>query len=117
MRYTRLMKFIRIFLLALIIIGIGLLLTQKKWVPGLTDYILKHEKTHNNDGISLLNVYTVNGSNIYYYGTLVNGADVGTFKFIGSNGTDSYGKDNLHVYKGASIIPGADPKTFTWSRN
>jgi putative hemolysin len=33
-------KFIRIFLLVLIIIGIGLLLTQKLWVPKLVDMIL-----------------------------------------------------------------------------
>ncbi len=37
------MKFIRIFLLILIIIGIGLLLTQKKWVPQVVNYILKIE--------------------------------------------------------------------------
>ena len=33
-------KFIRIFLLILIIIGIILLLTQDMWVPKLVDYIL-----------------------------------------------------------------------------
>ena len=39
----QLIKFIRIFLLVLIIIGIGLILTQKKWVPVLVDKILKYE--------------------------------------------------------------------------
>jgi hypothetical protein len=34
-------KFVRIFLLILIIIGIGLLLTQKMWVPKVVDMILK----------------------------------------------------------------------------
>lgn len=34
-------KFIRIFLLVLIIIGIGLLITQKIWVPKVVDMILK----------------------------------------------------------------------------
>lgn len=36
-------KFIRIFLLVLIIIGIGLLLTQKMWVPRLVDAIIGPE--------------------------------------------------------------------------
>ena len=37
------MKFIRIFLLVLIIIGVGLLLSQKTWVPKVTDYILEKQ--------------------------------------------------------------------------
>jgi len=37
------MRAIRIFLLVLIIIGIGLLITQKTWVPKIVDYILKSE--------------------------------------------------------------------------
>ncbi|MBP6884132.1 MAG: hypothetical protein KBC06_02780 [Candidatus Pacebacteria bacterium] len=37
-------KFIRIFLLVLIIIGLGLLATQKTWVPKLVDKILESEK-------------------------------------------------------------------------
>ena len=37
------MKAIRIFLLILIVIGIGLLITQKSWVPILVDKILKYE--------------------------------------------------------------------------
>jgi hypothetical protein len=36
-------KFIRIFLLVLIVIGIGLLTTQKIWVPKVVDMILKSE--------------------------------------------------------------------------
>lgn len=36
-------KFIRIFLLVLIIIGIGLLVTQKMWVPKVVDMIMKVE--------------------------------------------------------------------------
>jgi hypothetical protein len=35
-------KFIRIFLLVLIIIGIGLLLTQSLWVPEVVAFILAH---------------------------------------------------------------------------
>lgn len=37
-------KFIRIFLLVLIVVGIGLLLTQKVWVPGLVNKILIYQK-------------------------------------------------------------------------
>ncbi len=37
------MKFIRIFLLLLIVIGVGLLMTQKLWVPNLVDEILHFE--------------------------------------------------------------------------
>ncbi len=37
------MKTLRIFLFVLIIIGLGLLATQKMWVPKLVDYILKSE--------------------------------------------------------------------------
>lgn len=36
-------KFIRIFLLGLIIIGVGLLVTQKMWVPKIVEMILKNE--------------------------------------------------------------------------
>lgn len=36
-------KFIRIFLLVLIVIGVGLLVTQKMWVPKVVDVILKAE--------------------------------------------------------------------------
>jgi hypothetical protein len=39
------MKAIRIFLLVLIIIGIGLLLTQKIWVPKLVNKILSSKKS------------------------------------------------------------------------
>jgi TM2 domain-containing membrane protein YozV len=39
------MKALRIFLLVLIIIGIGLLITQKLWVPKLVDHILKSENS------------------------------------------------------------------------
>lgn len=38
------MKFIRIFLLVLIIIGLGLLATQKFWVPKLVEFLLAHEE-------------------------------------------------------------------------
>ena len=37
-------KFIRIFLFVLIIIGIGLLITEKTWVPKLVDQIIKSEE-------------------------------------------------------------------------
>ncbi len=39
------MKFIRIFLLILIIIGIILIITQKSWVPKLVDRILQYENS------------------------------------------------------------------------
>ena len=39
------MKFLRIFLLILIIIGLGLLATQKIWVPKLVDRILSSESS------------------------------------------------------------------------
>lgn len=38
-------KIVRIFLLVLIIIGLGLLITQKLWVPKLIDKILKHKSS------------------------------------------------------------------------
>ena len=38
------MKILRMFLLVLIVIGIGLLLTQKVWVPKVVDHILKSEQ-------------------------------------------------------------------------
>lgn len=37
-------KFVRIFLLILIVIGIGLLVTQKMWVPRLVDFILQPQQ-------------------------------------------------------------------------
>ncbi len=38
------MRTIQIILLVLIIIGLGLLVTQKMWVPGLVQFILDHER-------------------------------------------------------------------------
>ena len=46
------MKIIRIFLLVLIIIGIGLLITQKIWVPKIVDRILKSENTNTQISLS-----------------------------------------------------------------
>jgi len=37
------MKKLNIFLLILIVIGLGLIVTQKKWVPVLVDYIISKE--------------------------------------------------------------------------
>jgi hypothetical protein len=44
------MKTFRIFLLIIIVIGIGLIITQNLWVPKLVDFILKH--TESNQQIS-----------------------------------------------------------------
>jgi TM2 domain-containing membrane protein YozV len=41
----KLITFVRWFLLVLIIIGIGLLLTQKMWVPKLVNSIIESEST------------------------------------------------------------------------
>ncbi len=41
--YMNLIKFIRIFLLILIVVGLGLLVTQKMWVPKVVEMILKGE--------------------------------------------------------------------------
>ena len=43
------MKSIKIFLLVLIIIGLGLLVIQKMWVPGLVNHILKQETPTSSD--------------------------------------------------------------------
>ena len=45
LRYTTRMKTIQIVLLILIIIGLGLLASQKYWVPELVSFILEHEST------------------------------------------------------------------------
>ena len=50
-------KLVRIFLLVLIIIGVGLLATQKIWVPKLVEIILKNEKNSSM-------VYTDNKNNL-----------------------------------------------------
>ncbi len=39
------MKWVRIFLFVLILIGLGLIFTQKAWVPKLVDRLIKHEKS------------------------------------------------------------------------
>ena len=43
---TSLMRAIQVFLLVLIVVGVGLLLTQKTWVPKVTTYILQTEIGH-----------------------------------------------------------------------
>ena len=35
---------VQVFLLVLIVIGVGLLITQSAWVPKLVNYILLHQK-------------------------------------------------------------------------
>ncbi|MBX4198621.1 hypothetical protein KW782_04845 [Candidatus Parcubacteria bacterium] len=50
------MKFIRIFLLILIIIGVILLITQKMWVPSLVTWILKTEHADTDTGKIYKNV-------------------------------------------------------------
>lgn len=47
------MKFIRIFLLILIIIGLGLLCTKKLWVPGLVNKIISYENGEYSQNITL----------------------------------------------------------------
>lgn len=42
--HPKIIKFVRIFLLILIVIGIGLLGTQKYWVPKVVEKIMEHEK-------------------------------------------------------------------------
>ena len=42
-KYNQPMKFIRIFLLILIILGVWLLATQKTWVPKVVDWIVEQE--------------------------------------------------------------------------
>jgi hypothetical protein len=55
--HPKIIKFTRIFLLILIILGIGLLVTQKHWVPKLVDQIMAYEKlpeivvAHNNQKV------------------------------------------------------------------
>lgn len=44
MMKMKLIKTIQIFLLVLILVGLGLLFTQKMWVPKLVDYILSKEQ-------------------------------------------------------------------------
>jgi len=40
---SKTVRAVQVFLLILIIIGVGLLLTQKVWVPKVVNYILKTE--------------------------------------------------------------------------
>ncbi|MFA6270057.1 MAG: hypothetical protein WC657_02500 [Candidatus Paceibacterota bacterium] len=49
-------KFVRIFLLVLIIIGIGLLSTQKMWVPKIVDFILRKENIQQQNAEAINNI-------------------------------------------------------------
>jgi hypothetical protein len=66
-------KAIQIILLVLIIIGLGLIFTQKYWVPGLVDFILKFEDRGQTVNIpknnSLNFTFTISGRDY----TLING--------------------------------------------
>ncbi|MSU44973.1 hypothetical protein EXS45_02225 [Candidatus Nomurabacteria bacterium] len=71
-------KFIRIFLLVLIFIGIGLLATQKMWVPKVVEIILKNE----NDGQPIPVIY--NGkSELKNSKTGINSSIIPSFKIDG----------------------------------
>lgn len=59
-----LIKFIRIFLLVLIIIGIGLLVTQKMWVPKVVEMILKNENYESGKLPLSLNIVSPNTSQV-----------------------------------------------------
>lgn len=58
-------KFTRIFFLVLIIIGIGLLVTQKMWVPKVVEIILKNDNNHQEVSTSLDNKNELTNFNIY----------------------------------------------------
>ncbi len=55
--------------------------------------------------------YATNGKLVYYFGTLVPGADPDTFAYL-ATGSRAFGKDATHVYWGSELILGANPKTF-----
>jgi hypothetical protein len=61
-RYMNFIKFIRIFLLVLIVIGIGLLATQKFWVPKVVYMILKTDGNQIQQATSV----AANGEELYY---------------------------------------------------
>ena len=116
-------KFVRIFLLVLIIIGIGLLVTQKLWVPKLVDKILLSEQvpvfipevqpnitlkdgrqcyTYNHEGTTS-EPYTVNEFiDINIKGATVTGTKSGTQK----------GPDMTNGYNG-TIVGTLDKDTIT----
>lgn len=59
------MKAVRIFLLILIIVGIGLLVTQKTWVPMLVDMILRYESASLVDQADYKNLsYMIDGQQV-----------------------------------------------------
>lgn len=123
-------KFIRIFLLVLIIIGLGLLVTQKMWVPKLVNKIIAYQKLEL--VIEPINVNKVNKNNSVsnlksssFEWCMANGGDnrtpnynapkicvlnnrvyeencVGNTKYfvIESDLTDSVGSSHLVKYKG-----------------
>jgi hypothetical protein len=135
-------KFIRAFLLVLIVIGIGLLCTQKLWVPSLVNFILgsKYEavsvgqvgvtepasnktiegivppSTSNPAGADQdWPCYIRTGNTISYTHETAIAADADSFRTLTPNAsisTDCFGKDDTHVFVGSSVIPGADPKTY-----
>lgn len=61
------MKAIRIFLLVLIIIGIGAIITQNIWVPKLVNKIIMLENTPTIDPILQTNLFLKNGRQCYSY--------------------------------------------------
>lgn len=75
-------KFIRIFLLVLIIIGLGLLATQKMWVPRVVDMIVTRDwKTYTNTKYGYIFKYPSN-ANVYVIDGISNN--------IPSNGKERY---------------------------
>ncbi len=57
--------------------------------------------------------YTFDASHVYYNGELMP-ADRSTFKFDGNNASGGYSHDATHVFLDATIIPNANPATFSF---
>jgi hypothetical protein len=101
---SKTIKFIRIFLLALIIIGLGLIATEKLWVPKLVDILVP------TTSVSISQIYpNTSSSDISTSTTNVSG--VQWMSLAQANGL-GFATLSGNVGYEARVISAADPKTF-----
>jgi hypothetical protein len=107
-------KFVRIFLLILIIIGVGLLCTQKYWVSPFVNLILNSEQkpasilkvstSGSTQGSSTqqasTTAFSIRNGNVFWYGNLLKGIEPNSFKTFSYPGgvSDLYFEDRNTMY-------------------
>lgn len=107
------MKAVRIFLLILIIIGLGLIFTQGLWVPKLVNKILQYQSISQSTNISVNNLSQTPSAISKKTVPAASTARIILGRSCNDGSCRWYEKDSSHVYDWlGNLIKNADPNTF-----